>query len=72
VNKLYQSIFLLIFSLPALAAELSSGQFITLGTAGGPNAEVARSQPANALLIGNDVCLVDADDFAVQENLVAW
>jgi len=38
--------------------------FITLGTAGGPVGETNRSQPANALLVGNDLYLVDAGDGA--------
>jgi ribonuclease BN (tRNA processing enzyme) len=36
--------------------------FITLGTAGGPEAEADRSQPANALMLGDTVYLVDAGD----------
>lgn len=38
--------------------------FITLGTAGGPIAETNRSQPSNALLVGDDLYLVDAGDGA--------
>jgi ribonuclease BN (tRNA processing enzyme) len=38
--------------------------FITLGTSGGPIANAGRSQPANALLIGPDIYLVDVGDGA--------
>lgn len=38
--------------------------FITLGTAGGPLTESNRSQPANALVVGDDLYLVDAGDGA--------
>jgi len=65
MRKLPKSIFLLMFSLSAIAADSSGGEFITLGTAGGPSAEVTRSQPANALVIGSDVYLVDAGDGAI-------
>jgi ribonuclease BN (tRNA processing enzyme) len=75
MNTLFKSLFLLIFSLPAFAAQSpvqsSQGHFITLGTAGGPNAEVTRSQPANALVIGNDVYLVDAGDGAIGQSTKA-
>lgn len=64
MSKLSKCLFLLMFSLSSIAAESPNGEFITLGTAGGPNAEVTRSQPANALVIGNDVYLVDAGDGA--------
>jgi ribonuclease BN (tRNA processing enzyme) len=42
----------------------AANTFITLGTAGGPEGEVDRSQPANALLVGDDLYLVDAGDGA--------
>jgi len=64
MKKISRSAFLLLFSLSAIAADSSGGQFITLGTAGGPNAEVTRSQPAHALVVGSDVYLVDAGDGA--------
>ena len=40
-------------------------QFVVLGTASGPNSEAARAQPANALVAGGQVYLVDAGDGAV-------
>ncbi len=43
----------------------ASAAFITLGTQGGPLASAARSQPANALLVGQDLYLVDAGDGTV-------
>ncbi len=64
MSKISMSIFLLMFSFSAIAADSPAGQFITLGTAGGPNAEVTRSQPAHALIVGSDVYLVDAGDGA--------
>jgi ribonuclease BN (tRNA processing enzyme) len=42
-------------------------QFITLGTMGGPVASATRSQPANALVRGERVYLIDAGDGAVQQ-----
>ncbi|WP_294334229.1 MBL fold metallo-hydrolase [uncultured Sphingomonas sp.] len=41
--------------------------WITLGTMGGPVPEPARSQPANALVLGRDVYLVDVGDGAVEQ-----
>ena len=41
--------------------------FITLGTHGGPVSDRNRSQPANALVVGRAVYLVDAGDAAVQQ-----
>jgi len=50
------------------APEVRPGnQFITLGTHGGPVSDRNRSQPANALVIGQAVYLVDAGDGAVQQ-----
>ncbi len=46
------------------AEQSVANAFITLGTNGGPEAESNRSQPANALLVGNDLYLVDAGDGA--------
>jgi len=48
----------------ACAAEQPANVFITLGTAGGPEGQVNRSQPANALQVGDDLYLVDAGDGA--------
>lgn len=52
---------------PAMAAD--SDTFITLGTHGGPLPDAKRSEPANALVIGRAVYLVDAGD-GVAEQLV--
>ncbi|MFK7828726.1 MAG: MBL fold metallo-hydrolase [Congregibacter sp.] len=46
------------------AQESAANVFITLGTNGGPEAESNRAQPANALLVNNDLYLVDAGDGA--------
>lgn len=42
-------------------------EFIVLGTASGPNSEANRAQPANALLAGGQLYLVDAGDGAVAQ-----
>ena len=64
-------LFISLLTLPQLALSAETGgepatknQFITLGTAGGPEAELDRAQPANALIVGTDVYLVDAGDGA--------
>jgi ribonuclease BN (tRNA processing enzyme) len=44
-----------------------ANQFITLGTHGGPVSDRNRSQPANALVVGQAVYLVDAGDASVQQ-----
>jgi ribonuclease BN (tRNA processing enzyme) len=44
-----------------------ANQFITLGTHGGPVSDRNRSEPANALIVGRAVYLVDAGDGAVQQ-----
>lgn len=44
-----------------------ANSFITLGTHGGPVSDRSRSEPANALLVGQAVYLVDAGDGAVQQ-----
>ncbi|KHS48242.1 MBL fold metallo-hydrolase [Novosphingobium subterraneum] len=53
-----------------LAAHESSEsglRFITLGTMGGPVGDGRRSQPANALVDGKDLYVVDAGDGVVQQ-----
>lgn len=42
-------------------------EFITLGTASGPDSNGVQAQPANALIYGQDVYLVDAGDGAVTQ-----
>lgn len=44
-----------------------ANQFITLGTHGGPVSDRNRSQPSNALVVGQAVYLVDAGDGTVQQ-----
>ncbi len=48
---------------PAAAAP----KFVTLGTNGGPVSNPLRAEPANAILIGRDVYLVDVGDGACQQ-----
>src|SRR5512146_29110 len=45
-------------------------QFLTLGTAGGPVTRVKRSEPANAIVVGDAVYLFDTGD-GVQRQLAA-
>jgi ribonuclease BN (tRNA processing enzyme) len=45
----------------------AGSEFIILGTASGPNSEATRAQPANALLVGGQLYLVDAGDGAVAQ-----
>lgn len=52
-------------------ADGAINEFITLGTAAGPNSEATRSQPANALLVNDDLYLVDVGDGAVQQLVKA-
>lgn len=53
--------------LPGADAADSPGEFIVLGTAGGPLSEADRAQPANALLVNGELYLVDAGDGAVAQ-----
>jgi ribonuclease BN (tRNA processing enzyme) len=55
----------LFLSATACAENVARNQFITLGTSAGPNAQASRSQPANALVVNEDLYLVDAGDGAV-------
>jgi len=62
MNKLLLS-FILLWPLAVCAQDSgSANSFITLGTIGGPMGEPSRSQPANALINGKDIYLVDAGD----------
>ena len=49
------------------AAAADNDTFIVLGTHGGPISQANRSQPANALVVGRDVYLVDVGDGAAQQ-----
>jgi ribonuclease BN (tRNA processing enzyme) len=46
-------------------------QVITLGTAGGPRVRLKRSAPANALIVGNAVYVIDAGDRTLQQLAAA-
>jgi ribonuclease BN (tRNA processing enzyme) len=52
-------------ALPAAEPAVAESTFITLGTQGGPLASAGRSQPANALVVGGDLYLIDAGDGTV-------
>lgn len=50
-----------------VAAAQPQSHWITLGTRGGPMPSPTRSQPANALVYGNNVYLVDVGDGAAEQ-----
>ena len=52
---------------PVPQAAPSASHWITLGTRGGPMPDAERSQPANALLVGNVTYLVDVGDGAAEQ-----
>lgn len=52
---------------PAVAQAEGERAFVTLGTMGGPLASSTRSQPANALVLGKDVYLVDVGDGTAEQ-----
>ncbi|MFK8017706.1 MAG: MBL fold metallo-hydrolase, partial [Gammaproteobacteria bacterium] len=53
------------------ATDAPANVFVTLGTNGGPVAEVGHAQPANALQVGRDVYLIDAGDGATGQLIGA-
>ncbi len=64
------------FSLPAIAADTgtasnASTRLVLLGTAGGPSAKAARAQPSSAIVIGNDVYVIDAGDGVARQMILA-
>lgn len=64
------------FSLPAIAAGVetsgsASTRLVLLGTAGGPSAKAARAQPSNAIVVGNDVYVIDAGDGVSRQMILA-
>jgi ribonuclease BN (tRNA processing enzyme) len=61
----YAAVATLLLSAAACAQTAPHNQFITLGTSAGPNAQANRSQPANALVVSEDLYLVDAGSGAV-------
>jgi len=54
----------------AAAQHAPQAQFVTLGTAGGPVTRVKRSEPANAIVVGDAIYLFDTGD-GVQRQLAA-
>jgi ribonuclease BN (tRNA processing enzyme) len=64
MRELVAAAILLAAGCAACAESPTDNAFITLGTGGGPLSEANRSQPANALLVGGDLYLVDAGDGA--------
>lgn len=67
MKTIIKSIALLAVMTTSVFVQAQPNQFITLGTAGGPNGDLNRSQPANALVVGGDVYLVDAGDGAREQ-----
>jgi len=55
---------------PASSQGEQAAAFVTLGTGGGPRVQANRSQPANAVVIGSAVYLLDVGD-GVQRQLAA-
>ncbi|MFK7888574.1 MAG: MBL fold metallo-hydrolase [Gammaproteobacteria bacterium] len=55
----------------AVPSAATANVFVTLGTNGGPVAEVGHAQPANALQVGRDVYLIDAGDGAAGQLIGA-
>ncbi len=54
----------LTFTLPSSAqsSDAASTRLVLLGTAGGPSIKKARAQPANAVIVGDAVYIIDAGD----------
>jgi ribonuclease BN (tRNA processing enzyme) len=65
VRNLFLAITVLSLSIMACADEGPTNEFITLGTIAGPVSNATRAQPANALIVNDDLYLVDAGDGAV-------
>ena len=42
-------------------------RLVLLGTAGGPSAKAARAQPANAIIVNDDIYIIDAGDGVVRQ-----
>ena len=54
-------------SAQTLALPDSKTRLVLLGTAGGPSAKPARAQPANAVIVNDDIYIVDAGDGIVRQ-----
>ena len=52
---------------PAFAQSERDIRVVLLGTAGGPSAKAARAQPANAVIVNEDIYIVDAGDGIVRQ-----
>lgn len=64
----------LLIALPGVAGSqtatplpASGTRLVLLGTAGGPSAKAARAQPANAVIVNDDIYIVDAGDGIVRQ-----
>lgn len=56
---------------PAWGDAAARVEWVTLGTGGGPRAQTARSQPANAAVVGHDVYLFDVGEGAQRQLRLA-
>ena len=65
MRKIIATVATLLLSATACAYNAPHNEFITLGTIAGPDAQPDRSQPANALVVNEDLYFVDAGDGAV-------
>ncbi|HEX8412263.1 MAG TPA: MBL fold metallo-hydrolase [Sphingomicrobium sp.] len=66
LSLLFAAAMILVAAAPNKAPGPPGPVFVTLGTAGGPLPNSQRSQPANAVVIGNDAILFDTGDGAAE------
>lgn len=60
-----------VLGMACAGSALAQTRLITLGTQGGPLPSKTRSQPANALVVGEKIYLIDAGDGAVRQAYAA-
>lgn len=61
----------LVLALGCAASGWAQTRLVTLGTQGGPLPSTTRAQPANALLVGDKVYLIDAGDGVIRQLYAA-
>lgn len=57
--------------LPAAAPDRSASQLVLLGTAGGPSPKPNRSAPAQAIVVGDNVYIIDCGDGVARQMVLA-
>lgn len=73
LHRLVACLFLACFAQAASAQAVTKPlaetgtRLVLLGTAGGPSAKPARAQPANAVIVNDDIYIVDAGDGVVRQ-----